>query len=73
LGRTIFGAGLFLAAGQGGRTVGSASLANVAACPTGWLGDDNVILVDRHKVMLIELNAAFRAAKFGESAAEPAA
>jgi hypothetical protein len=35
-------------------------------------GDDNIILVDRHKVMLSELNAGFNAAELGETAAVPA-
>jgi hypothetical protein len=49
---------------------GSSPVLGAAVRLRGLLGCCNVILVDRHEVMVIELNAVFKAAKFGETAAE---
>jgi hypothetical protein len=52
--------------------LGPSSLANVVSLDAARHFDDNIILIDRHKVMLSGLNAVFKAAKFGETAADRA-
>jgi hypothetical protein len=49
---------------------GPPSLANVGSLDAARHFDDNIILIDRHKVMLSRLNAVFKSAKFGETAAD---
>lgn len=62
-----------MAAAQTGRDpLGLSSLAHVLSPHAARHFDDNVILIDRHKVMLNKLNAVFKTAKFGESAADAA-
>jgi len=44
---------------------GPSSLANVVSLDAARHFDDNIILIDRHKVILSRLDAVFKAAKFG--------
>jgi hypothetical protein len=64
---------LFPAAGQTkSDPSGPSSLANVVSLHAARHFDDNIILIDRHKVILSRPNAVFKAAKFGETAADAA-